>query len=1671
MAITTIDEPWGNNHTHEEVENFIKSEIRRLNNETDNGRITITINDGRYNRFFISDSIESENLSFNYTITYTSGENQMPNVSYRMMWRNKDNNSDEWTTVESGMATTNNQRISYNFSEVFKSNNVKSIEVGIEAFDLQIGTDQYGQQAYIEKFKQITSVNFTKQIGSIKATTPLGDVNSPYIKYYVTLGPNTSGVIRGDVYDKTNTYILSACSIERSIANNTGLTSSDEYLIPRPSFDSNEGGPHIIKAYLELNNSDNVEKARTDIVTSTIISEYGVGDNETYILSDDITSAYENNYIDIEFMVYTPGQNEIPIVLQEKQGNTWATMATRRMVNENIQTWSYFVNRSAANIDGYIQLRIGRPSVAPDETINYQSIIASKIISFYVLESGITWDKASLNNGDGDFYLTAQNKTNYDHDIGNWSYGNSYKMIFENFQWNNNGSGWKDIYLNNNGKVVESSSQGVNSTALHLVGTSKAYIRNFYPFYDEQEGGILKYGRTIKISFMVSDISNPDEKVIECYDGNIGFYVTGDSIYINIGKELIDRPDKNPKGRYVNFRKFSPDTKIDLTIVVQPLVKNGRNTKHEIRYYINGEIAGFNVLDDGVTSLSQTSSSKTLLKFGGTGATLNLFNIRYHRRDLTSFEVLKTRTMDLDNSIEMNNVYYKNKYYSLENNSPVISIDSAIEYGKYLASKGKKNFGVWISTTLCNADDNPNFPGKTSAQSTKPESFYLYRFTTDSNGNGIIDPNLTFFIEATGISGTESYLNMRRQGTSTKDSTKGNIRIDVKNTCIYHRYNPVSGEFYAYEPEQGKTIDTDPVYTEHISEITRNSFLVGKKAKVWQIPDDKAIPCYLLTCKKNPNESTQARNLPTAKWYEDCCRYLATIQVNGQYIYEDCLTMPQRKELQSIITNRPELDTREKQVSAIKTRQCVDGFPSIGFKIKYSDNQASINTQDNKLNPISLSSNITFGGQFDMITDKTNMEVFGFGGYHTQDANGNLEWHKNSSGSTDTENTNPAFPPVIGDEDFSIEWRRNNSPICNFLTQDLHALNGQTSFVGVGGLGIMPENPFQLDLEYRYPDEEFVISESSHVTKEIEVDGNTVSVSAHTIGMGYTDPMQRLFDFVRTCAVHEKETQNGKEFFIDGVPGEYYLDGKKRDSDASKLILRNYDGSQRGVPIDDTPTNRLNKFHDELGYYVVLNQFLFNAIAIDAGLMVDQDVKNQFFTCFTGEYYANNPSNKGLLRLLGYDFDSSWDMDNDNCFRFPYTVKYDDGLYDGSSIINENEPDGLLYSEDALKNVNRSPVLWQMFYWVFSNEIATMASYLYDSFLNKNAILKRMEDDQIDVYNSLIYNANSEYSYTEKSADYSKSHGAAKEHTEWFVDGRMYYYSARNSMTSTSNNPKGDFGNGALAHFKLISMTRTADNELNFENHGSENWKITVTGYERTAASLRYGSNNCSAIKDVDVIKTYDNDGILLNIERPTTELTISGVPSGGSLLGNADMFIYGCKHLKTITGLSRWYISSIDNWGDLINIEELEIGSTAILEKDIYNEFNEKIGEKEELYENPLLSSFIIDKPLGSCKKLNLAGCTNITSLDLTKAPILEEFEGSHMERVTSIIFPSGDSLRVAHLSTGLISLNIVNKPNLREITFNDANDSVGEMPPITSITVENSSDYIAQYVIQNLL
>lgn len=1498
--IENIFDSW-EGHSHSEVENALKSTIAKLQAGS-YSQIAVSIV-GALTRTFVA---TAEKITFFYKVNSTVDGTYNPDFTVEI-------------TIGNSIITLTDVKANSADDEIETPN--------LAPYLAQIGNDSITVKIRAYTSDGLTSaakhIKYNRQFATLSTDNQINTVD-PRILKFQTQFTGSSAQLIVQFFGATGSVDENS---SQTVTNTLNTAGASTVTVPALT-----AGAHIVKAYLLLEDGE----TRSETLTTSIFTTVGAQANDVYITYEEIKDAVEKDYYNIVFSAFDPAVTEtanLIVLLREWDSTTrkYVKKGERSISNRSRNTWKYLVPKTSN------QIQIGVPFLNEDGSISTNAqgeprIRNSVDIIFEATPSNIAW--AAKENPV--IYLTAQNRTNNDADKNVWA-NNGYQVEFNNVQFDNN-TGWKD------------------ENHLHLVGTARARIKNFYPFYNETQfvknsvgGGILSTGFTIKMSFRVTGVSDANKRIIDCYsdaDG-VGFYVTGDSIYIGVGANLLSRPDEIQSATGHNSRRFSANTRIDLTIAVQSYYQDGVATKHEARYYINGEIAGFGIIPN--QTLSQLLANRTEVVFGGDGAALDLFDFRYYNSYTNAFDILQTRTMDLDDAGEMSALYNKNNFYELDGEGqPVITLKQAIAYGKYLAEQkgGPVPFAVVVATDFCNnvslvGNNIPEggYQGSTSATNTTDrQDWYKFSFTVDEKGKGIIDSKNTYWLEGA----TPGSLRARRQGTSTKDSTKGNVRWDVRGTIRLHWFDDLS-----------QTFSTE--YTEH-----------GKKANVFFIPDKDSLPCYLLTMKKNPNESTQARNLPIAKMYEDGARYLASVQVQGAYVYEDCLTPPQRKELASIVENFPNL-TRTEQIAMVKTRQCVDGVPSIAFEMKRTNSQSILR------DPTSNAAVTAFSGQFDLITDKTNMKVFGFGGYWTVNSDGTRTWHDDEK-----------------DETFSVEWRDNASPICNFHTYDIS--NGGV-WKGDGTAGLS-------HLEYRYPDIDSVCGDVVPTNRD-----------ASNIGLETTGPIQRLFDFVYNCSPYNI--------------GDQALNGKHDPNYTNKITIN-------GTAVVDNLANRKNKFHQELKYYTVLNQILFNAVIIDNHLLCDQDTKNQFFSFFTGEQdVVTDYSGKQqkLLRLLGYDFDSGLGCDNDNLFKFLYNVLYTDGLYDG-------------------KHEGRGPDFWALVFEVFKEEIKTIYNYLFaGGILTSEGMLKYMHDNQVDLYNAMIYNANSEYSYTSISSDYQKAHGSAKEHNEWFVKNRCYFKGGENYVFGGASS---DFTTDNV-QFNVSGFANIPDAGNKYWHtgpNGTKRWAIELTAYERAYSYLTIG-NTLHDKAFIEVNDVVENSIIVDRVSQKVTLKTNADniVNESG---GDFRIGIRGCKNLRTINDLSHWYISSIyTGWGTLVNLEELNIGRYEQVEDANGNKYN---------YNNPNLVD-LNTKGLvfGCCKKLNIAGLTNLNGVvDLTVFPVLETLEARNDNRVEEFIFPSTDNLKTVNLPASLTKITLANKPNIEEI-------NVQGMDEVREISITGSNNYAA--------
>lgn len=504
--IRTLIEPW-DGHTHKEVESYISGILAELSSE-----VSITLNIGIVgsdNRVFL---VDDTTATFQYTVEYAIDGSPSTNYSVNIKIGNTVIQSGYKPGVSSSVAITSPELINY------LKQRGNSTTVTVEVYDDDTG------------ISRSRSVTFSKRQARLTSNNALGAV-------WTTANPITLSYTRNMDYGSLdssniqNAYIESVFSdsagstqtIQTTIAKESQLSGTTNVVIPGDL----PNGNCTVTSRLVL--GDPQQTSGNTVTDSLIITHDGTDGisadpNGTVYISAGLSgSAVVNNYADVEYKIYVVGGSgtlQRPVALQKQSNGVYVTQAIINVSNNSKETWEYFVT------DALTTLRIVVPSVDGEGHIIYSSgqtlsMGAVQTLSFTATSSNIEWQTTSSGLV---FALSAQNKSNKDYNLGEWS-DNGYSMLSQDMQWDGVGSGWgKATYKDDNGNSL-------TSNVFRLIGKSRSWIDGFYPFYKDVSyssvehvgGGILSTGMTLKISFMASNVSNPDEKLIQCYDGTLGF--------------------------------------------------------------------------------------------------------------------------------------------------------------------------------------------------------------------------------------------------------------------------------------------------------------------------------------------------------------------------------------------------------------------------------------------------------------------------------------------------------------------------------------------------------------------------------------------------------------------------------------------------------------------------------------------------------------------------------------------------------------------------------------------------------------------------------------------------------------------------------------------------------------------------------------------------------------------------------------------------------------------------------------------------------------------------------------------------------------------------------------------------------------------------------------------
>jgi hypothetical protein len=608
------------------------------------------------------------------------------------------------------------------------------------------------------------------------------------------------------------------------------------------------------------------------------------------------------------------------------------------------------------------------------------------------------------------------------------------------------------------------------------------------------------------------------------------------------------------------------------------------------------------------------------------------------------------------------------------------------------------------------------------------------------------------------------------------------------------------------------------------------------------------------------------------------------------------------------------------------------------------------------------SSDYQFSGKIDLITDKKNASVFGFSD---------------------------------GGHDYSAEFRNGNTDICDFRCPDLTKAGKYLD-------GTFADTKKGYDcFEYRWPD----------------LDTGDVYYGDGYIGKD--SALQRLFDFVFNC--HPD--------FI----GYKSKNGQLSSTNATLTIK-----GVSGYP--DNKDNRLKKFKEELKYYVNVDSFTFNAFASRVHLWTDQRGKNQFYTHFDGDEvvadFDDDINVKGtkyeVLRLLPYDIDTSERGDNASRLRYDFTRLYGDADVYNDTVSVVTAAKEWLASQDVVEDkdkfineriLNKHSALYELLDATMQETYADMFAQLSKGgLLGEESIRKYAFTNEVDCYNSVIYNADTAYKYMASGtyADQQKAHGSAKEDLLWWAKGRMYFMGGENGA--------GDFTSSTLDG--VMCMDSVLDDWNRANRISNDTITISIKSQYRNYIDASFGTGGSAQ-------RAYAED--------PTKYYNVKLNTTGISNEDSGRFHLYGQRYYADIADFSHLYIQSITNWG----------GCTALRML--------KFGDKDERYKNPVLQSIKQKGDTFGAEVVDLRNCTAYADSDFRAFPSMKELYLTGCSALLEMQLPATNNLEKLYAPKNLTKIELNGLDKLTEFDV----EGIGNAE---AISVKGCPDVVVESVINRL-
>ena len=640
--IQNLNESW-EGHTHQEVEEFVKSQLGDLNSGTVN-ILTISIV-GSTVQSYMRDSSDVR-LKFKV--------NNSVNGSYDAGWSatfyaiKNSNNSDKKVMVGSINCTGGDEETVWQSPNLinYLSNSTDNI---IDSVIVEVSN---GEKT-VSRTVRFTAIYAVLDFYNSTENLNLARINREVIQYVTRFSASDANLI-------VNSQSLTGGSKVDYSSQGTNVNSNTSAKNIALNAETN-GGIRVLNAKLSINGGSYVtEELKTEAIFITNNEVSG-----TFFATRPILNAKQYEDATLYFGVYNKDQDtaEVLVEIVDDSGKVTASATI------NARCGRY---NNGNPIDGTtISYTFSVPTSSYKIRFTCDNIVRE--ISYTAVASNIGWELAK----NPELYLNAKGKDNNQADYNVWE-NNGYETIFKNVEFEDNG--WK------------------NSECLHLTGDSRAIIP-ISPFYSNDSynasalkgGGILSTGRTIAVKFKVNDVSDNGGKLIECWDpeSGLGFYIRPNAIYARIGRELVQDYDAD-QTKSINNRRFSANSEVEVAFAIQSLFDGETKREPEVTMYVNGEIAGVTNI---TTTNTLTQNEPKFITLGGDGGSIDIYYVSVYNRCLSSEEVYHNYVMMKNSQEEMKENYTKNNY-------DFNSLDDAIAYCKAQSLKPNGNCSIVVTTDI-----------------------------------------------------------------------------------------------------------------------------------------------------------------------------------------------------------------------------------------------------------------------------------------------------------------------------------------------------------------------------------------------------------------------------------------------------------------------------------------------------------------------------------------------------------------------------------------------------------------------------------------------------------------------------------------------------------------------------------------------------------------------------------------------------------------------------------------------------------------------------------------------------------------------------------------------------------------------------------------------------------